>query len=206
MAYIAFLEDLTARIRSFIGIDLIEGVVHGNVETHVVKDEELGFGAEIGGIANPGAFQISLGLSGYRAPIAGIRLTGGGFVYVAEQDQSGLGREGIEHGGGGIRHQQHVGFVDILPSSDGRPVELDAFLKCVLVDGFHGLGRVLPLAARVGEAQIHIFDILFLYEIQDFFYVGHNQFPQDECCYGRELTFGIESMRVPSPCDGWQLV
>ena len=69
-------------VRTFFVVDLVESVVHGDIETHVIKDKELRFGAEIGRITNPRAFQISLGALSSRAWVAGVLFTGNRIVHV----------------------------------------------------------------------------------------------------------------------------
>ena len=54
-------EDAAADVGPFFGGELIEAVVHAHVEAHVVEDEELGLGAEVGGIADAGGAEVGLG-------------------------------------------------------------------------------------------------------------------------------------------------
>ena len=137
------------------------------LETHVVEDEELGFRAEIGGVADPGRLEVGLGLLGDRARVAAVGLARRRLEHVAD-DRQRRGREERVHGGGlGIRHQRHVGFVDRLPAGDRGAVEHDAFREDLLVDHRHVEGDVLPLAARVGEPEVDIFDVIVLDRLQD---------------------------------------
>ncbi len=79
---------------------------------------ELGLGPKKDGVADAGGFHHALGLLGDAARIAVIGLAGGGLEHVADQRQRGLGEERIDAGGGRIRHQVHVGFVNRLPAGD----------------------------------------------------------------------------------------
>ena len=60
-------------------------------------------------------------------------------------------------------------FVDRLPAGDRGAVEHLAFRERVLLDHRNVEGDVLPLAARIGEAEIRIFDVVVLDELQDVF-------------------------------------
>jgi len=120
-------------------------------------------------------FSAALAIEGAaRIVLAGHRLH-----HVADQDQRGLGEEGIDHGGVEIRLQQHVGLVDGLPARDRRTVEHGAFVQEILIDHHQVEGDVLPLALGVGETHVDIFDFLLLDEFQDVgssrLLVGHCQ-------------------------------
>ena len=71
------------------------------------------------------------------------------------------------HAGRRIRHQRHVGLVDRLPAGDRGAVEHRAFGEDVLVDQREVEGDVLPLAARIGEAEVDILDVIVLDRLQD---------------------------------------
>ena len=73
---VAFSEDFTRNVRSFFGVDFVEGAVHLNVEADVVEHEELGLGAEVGGIADTGGSHIGKSLFGNRTRIALVVLAG----------------------------------------------------------------------------------------------------------------------------------
>ena len=61
---------------AFFGVDEVEAGVLVLVEADVVEDEELGFGAEVRGIADAAVLQIQLGLLGDPARIALVVLLG----------------------------------------------------------------------------------------------------------------------------------
>jgi hypothetical protein len=73
----------------------------------------------------------------------------------------------------GIRHQAHVGLVDRLPAGDRGAVEHAAFGEGVLFDHRLVEGHVLPLAARVGEAEVDVFHVVVLHHLQDIFSRRH---------------------------------
>ena len=79
-------------------------------------------------------------------------LAGHRLHHVADQDQGGLGKEGIDHRSLEVRLQQHVGLIDGLPAGDGRAIEHGAFVEEVVIDHHQVEGHMLPLAARVSES------------------------------------------------------
>ena len=61
---------------AFFGVDEVEAVLLALIEAHVVEDEELGFGAEVGRVRQSGRAQVHLRLLGDVARIAVIALLG----------------------------------------------------------------------------------------------------------------------------------
>jgi len=159
MAAVALLERGVGVPRAVDRVDLVGHLVHRHRKADVVEDEELGLGAEEGGIADPGGLEIGLGLLGGRARVAAVGLAGVGLDHRAMHAQRLFGVERIDIGRIDIRHQLHVRLVDRLPAGDRRAVEHEAFLEEFLVDDVDVEGDVLQLAARVGEAQIDIGDV-----------------------------------------------
>jgi hypothetical protein len=137
------------------------------LKADVVEDEELGFGAEIGHIADAGGFQVGFGLLGGAARVALIGFAGVGLDDRAMQAQRLFGVERVDIGRCGVGHQLHVGGFDRLPAGDRRAVEHEAFFEEVLVDLIGHDGHVLQLAARVGEADVDIGDVLVLDRLQN---------------------------------------
>ncbi len=72
--------------------------------------------------------------------------------------------EGIENGGVGLRHQDHVRLVDALPAGNRRAVEHLAVLEQIVVDGVGRHGHVLFFAFRVRETKIDKLDLFLLDE------------------------------------------
>ncbi len=142
-------------------------------EAHVVEDEEFGLGTEIGDVADARRLQIFLGLAGDAARVAVVAMAGGRLDDVADEHERGGGEEGVQRGGVEIRHQQHVGLVDRLPAGDRGAVEGDAFVQRVGVDDRDVESHVLPLAARVGEAEIDIFNVVVLDLLDDVVCCAH---------------------------------
>ena len=82
---------------AFFGVDEVVALVLVLVEAHVVEDEELGLGAEVGGVGQAGGSEIHLGLLGDVARIAIVTLLGDGIDYVAHHHQRRNFGEGIEN-------------------------------------------------------------------------------------------------------------
>jgi len=167
VAHIAFRIVLHVGARPLDRIELIGAEIAARAEFHAVEDEEFRLGADKGGIADTGGFQIILGLLGGGAGVSRIALAGGGFDDVAEQDEARLGREGVQHRRLQIRLEDHVGFVDRLPAGDGGAVEHEAMLQRVLIHGADILRGMLPFAPGVGESQIHVLNPVFLDEVEN---------------------------------------
>ena len=152
------------------------GVVGQRRVAHVVEHEELGLGSEIHGVADAHRLHHGFRLLGDAAGIAVVGLAGGRLEHVADQDQGGLGEEGIDGRGDRIGHQAHVGFVDRLPAGNRGTVEHQAFGEGVLFDHARIERHVLPLAARIGETQVDVFHVVVLHMLQDVF-GGLHEYP-----------------------------
>jgi hypothetical protein len=55
---------------------------------------------------------------------------------------------------------------------------------------------VLPLAGRVGEAEVDVFDFLFFDQLQDLFDVGHIAIPVLSLCERKMLGEGLLILRA----------
>ena len=127
---IAQIVVFPARIpASFFRVNEIEPVLLALVEANVIEDEELGFGAEVGGIGEARGSQIKLGFLCDVARIAVVALFGDGIDYVADHDQGGHFGESVEHVGRRVRDQEHVAFIDRRPTADGRAVHAETFFE-----------------------------------------------------------------------------
>src|SRR5579859_7566632 len=60
------------------------------------------------------------------------------------------------------------------------------------------LGSVLPLAARIGEAEIDVFDVVFLDEIEDLLDFGHGSFSR--WLVGNDLDFELDGVGAALAC------
>ena len=73
-------------VRAFLGVDLVERMVHGDIEADVIEDEELRFRTEVGGVTDAGTLQIGFGPPCHRARVAAVGLAGARFEDIAEQN------------------------------------------------------------------------------------------------------------------------
>ena len=131
-------------------------------EAYVVQDEELRLWPEVGGVADTSGLEVRLGLLRYVSGIAGIRFACHGILDVANKDQCRCRAERVDERGGGVRHQQHVTFLNFLEPADTRTVKPDALLEGVLGELLSRHREVLPQAGQVDEAQIDGLDPLVL--------------------------------------------
>ena len=100
------------------GVNVVVGAVLRLVEADVVEDEELQLGAPVGGVGDAGGAQVLLRLLGDVARVAAVGLLGEGVEDVAGNGEGGYGAGGIDAGGGGIRNEDHVRFLDLLEAAD----------------------------------------------------------------------------------------
>jgi hypothetical protein len=85
MAGVAALELVGGGPGGFLGKDLAVGAGHVHVPLDAVENEELGFRAEVGGVADAGGLQVGLGALGDGARVAIIGLAVGRLDHVAGQ-------------------------------------------------------------------------------------------------------------------------
>ncbi len=162
MTAIAFVVLEARTPRGFLRFDFVEHAAHVVLPAHGVEDEKFRLRTEESGVGDARGFQERLAALGDRARVAAVGLHGAGFQHVAMQNQLRVAAERIEVGGGRIRQQHHVRFVDALPARDRRTVEHLAVLEGRLVDGVRGEGHVVMLAEHVGKTQIDELDVMFL--------------------------------------------
>src|SRR4029077_4148169 len=166
-------------------------------KANVVEYEEFGFRPEEHGVADAHRLDHRLGLLGHAARIAVVRLAGGRLQYVAGDDHGGFGEERIDRRGHRVGHHANVGFVDRLPAGNGRAIEHRTLGKDFLVDHADVESHVLPLAARIGEAQVDVFYVVVLDRFQDVF-GGLHEYPfwlRDVFQDQRQSDFGNEMAR-----------
>ena len=140
------------------GRDFVTGFVHIGFKLYAVEDEEFGFGAEVGGVADAGGFEVGFGAAGDGARVAVVALTVGGVDDVAGEDDGGVVVEGVDEGSRRVGTQLHVGCLNAFPAADGRAVKrLTVFkpLFGVVEDDAGGDGEVVLLAFGIGKAQIY---------------------------------------------------
>ena len=159
--------------RQFGRVELEAGVVGIGLVLDVVEDEELGFRADIDGVADAFGLQVGLGLLGGAARVAVVGFARDRIENVAQDDHGRLGEERIHVDRVRIGHQHHVGLVDRLPAGDRRAVEHDAVGEHVFLDLDDIHRHVLQLALRIGEAQVDEFHVVVLDLLHDVFGCRH---------------------------------
>ena len=110
-------------------VDEVEAVLLTLIEADIVEDEELSFGAEVGGVCNAGRAQVHFGLAGNVARVAIVALLGDRVNNVAHHHQRGHLREGVEHVRIRVRHEQHIALVNGRPAANGRAVHTKALFE-----------------------------------------------------------------------------
>src|SRR5439155_16968650 len=82
-AHVAAFELLPGGPWRFLGLDFHRAPRHVDVPGHGIENEELGFRAEIGGVAKSGRLEICFGAVGQRVRVAGVALAVGWLVDIA---------------------------------------------------------------------------------------------------------------------------
>lgn len=163
---IAAFEVEPRRPGRLFGIDLVEALARGVLPANCVENEEFGFGAEIRGVADPGALQIGFGALCDRTRVAGIALPGRGLQHVAGKDDRVHFTEGVHARARGIGQKKHVGRFDAAPPRKGRAVKGLSEFKRILVDARGGNRKVHFLAGNVGETKFDVLDVVVLEHLQ----------------------------------------
>ena len=151
---------------AFFGDDFKHDFVHAGLVFHFVENEKFVLRAEVGGIGNAGGLEVGLGTAGKRARVARVALHGVRLDDVAGEDEGFVRVEGIDVGSGRVGHEDHVGVVDAFPAGEGGAVEHFAFFEEVFVD-VRRVADVVFFASAVGDAQVKVFDVFVVDELQD---------------------------------------
>ena len=165
IAGVAVLVFLAGVPGGLFGFDLREAARHVVAPAHAVEDEELGFRAEVGGVAQAGGLHVGLGALGQRARVALVGLAVAGLDHVAGQEQRRLFEEGVDVGGVRVGHELHVRGFDALPAGDRRAVEGVAMGELVFVEVRDRHRDVLLLAAGVGKTEVNELDLVVLHHL-----------------------------------------
>ncbi len=148
-------------------VDFLEAGLVGVRVADIVEHEELGLGSEIRGVGDAGGFQIRLGAMGDAARIAAIALIGDRVVDIADDVQRLDGKKGIDLGGRGIGHHEHIALVDRLEPRMLEPSKPTPSVEGILIDVINALRSMLPGAQHIDEPEVDEIDSLFLGEFQD---------------------------------------
>ena len=148
--------------RAFSRIDLVVPAMLVLLVPDLVKDEELGFGADEAGVGDAALLEVRLGLACDVSRVAREVLARDRIDHVGDHAERGAGKEGIESSRVGDRHRHHVGFVDAHPASDRRAVEPETLLERPFIEVVEGKGAVLPGAEHVDEFQVDHLGLILL--------------------------------------------
>ena len=149
-----------------LGVDVVEAGVLVLIEADVVEDEELRLRPEERRVAEADGRQVGHRLAGDVARVARIVLTRDRIADVADEHQRLASHEWIDEAGRGIRHDQHVGFVDGLPAANARSVESQAVFEVVDVQRARRNRKMLPDAREVDEPQVDDLHVFVLNQLQ----------------------------------------
>jgi hypothetical protein len=138
------------------------------IKADVVEDEKLSFGTKKSGVGDPGLLQIGVGLSSDIAGIATVVLASQWVLDVADQHEGREFRERVDKRRRGVGNQQHVAFVDLLPTTDARSVKPLAVQKSVFSQTANGNRGVLPRPDEVHKTQINRTNALFAAQRENF--------------------------------------
>ena len=165
MAAVAAFEFGTRVPWGFVFIDYEKRAGHVIAPLHIVKNEELGLWSEISGVAHARGFEVGLGALGDGAGIAVVGFAVTGLEHIAGQHQGGLLEERVDEGRVGIRHQQHVGGFNALPTGDGGSVKGVAIGELVFVEGRQRHADVLLFATGIGETEVDELDFVVFHHL-----------------------------------------
>ena len=117
-----------------LGVDLVVGLVVGELVRDRVEDEELALGSDVGRVGHAGLAQMLLGALGDPARVLRVRLTRDRVCDLADQREGRRGGKRVEDGARGIRHQQHVRLGDPLPTTNRGAVKAQSVVERRLVE------------------------------------------------------------------------
>ncbi len=153
--------------RQFRRIKLEACIVGIGLVLHVIKDEEFRLWPNENRIANARCLQIGFGLLGSAAWVTIVSFARNRVQNIADHHHGGLRKEWVHVHGCRIGHENHVGFVDCLPATDGGAVKHDAVSEHVFVDCRDVHRYVMQLTLWIGEAQVHELDVILLDLLHD---------------------------------------
>ena len=136
------------------GVDVIKPVLLALIESDIVEDEELRFGAKVRCLGDAGGSQIHFGLACDVTGIAIIALLRDRIDDVANHHQGWHLGKWIKKMELGVRLQQHVALVNPRPRPNGRSVNPKASLKRLLSQSRNRIRNVMPQSRDVGEAEV----------------------------------------------------
>jgi hypothetical protein len=141
-------------------VDVVVALVDAGAVTDRVEDVELRLRPEVGGVGDPAAGQVGLGLLRHVARVAAVGLARDRVVDEEVHVQGLVHPERVEEGAVGVGQQQHVRLVDRLETADRGPVEAQSVGEGVLAEGRCRDGEVLHDAGQVAETHVDVLDVV----------------------------------------------
>ena len=171
-------RDFVAEVRALVtpavpvrldGVHVVERRVLGLLVAHVVEDEELGLGAEVRLVGDARGAQVLLRLVADVPRVARVRRARDRVRDLADH------RQRRDVAGGGrvvdrrvqVRHQQHVGVLDLLEAAQRGSVEAQPLLHKLRGEAVRGDRELLPAAEQVGDAELHAAHAARLHQLLD---------------------------------------
>jgi hypothetical protein len=114
---------------AFDAIDVVVTLVGLLVEADVVEDEEFRFRSEVRGVGNPCTLQVVLRFACYVARIARVIFARDRILNVADHAECWQRGERIDEGGFCLRYDEHVAFVNRLPTTNAGTVKAEPVFK-----------------------------------------------------------------------------
>ncbi len=186
--------DLVAGVRAvglraagpltFAAVDVVIRFVLVLIEADAVEDEEFRLRSEMSDVGDAGRLHVGFRFAGNVARILGIVFARDRILDVAGHRQR-MQHERVNDGRFRLRHDEHVAFVDRLPTPHRRAVEAETLFKTPLGQGLDGDGEVLGRTGKVHETQINGPDFTFAAKGQNLFW--RHQFSTCETVKRREL-------------------
>ena len=153
-------------------VDSHVGARNRGTEADVIEQEEFWLWPEQNGVCDAGRTQVLFSAFRDRTWVAVVALQRAWLEDVATDDQGWFFEERINDRSGRVWHQNHVGFVNAFPATNGGAVKHFAFFKEF---GVHLMSRdcdVLFFTFGVGEAEINKLHFMFVQHRQNVF-SGH---------------------------------
>jgi hypothetical protein len=167
VAQVAALLDPAGVPHGGLGVEVVVALVGRRLEPHVVEDEELRLGAEVGRVGDPRRLEVGLGLGRDVARVAAVGLVGERVDDREVHDQGLLDAERVEVGRRHVGQELHVRLVDRLEPADRAAVEGLADGEEVLVQRVRRNVEVLHDPGQVTEPDVDELDVLALMIGQD---------------------------------------
>ena len=161
VAKVAAFNDTVGCPSAFVGGDFVHGALDIRLPMHFVKNKEFRLRTEERGVAQASRLQVSFCALSDRARVTIIALHSGRLDDVTAQHQRRIFGEGVKVARTIFRAQNHVGFVNALPTFNRRAIEHLAILEEFFVYIARRHGHVLFFTASVGETQVYPFNIVF---------------------------------------------